>query len=722
MIDDDLVKAGVGLCEAMLHHGYIAEELATLFVVLIPKPTGGTRPIGLFPSLLRVLGRWGRRKFSLPWELANPRSYSFGEAGRSCETAVWIQEASAELATMQGKAVASSLLDLKKAYEYVSHRRLWGKAKKHRFHLRFLRYTLATYAMQRAVLFAGMATAPVKASRTIVAGCSQATTLLRMVLICTLDCLQENWPTLGITLVVDDITLQAKGQANNVAVTIGLATKRAVKMLTEQDWLSVQEEKGVCITNSRDMETLLGRQAGLSKVSRLGTRNLGVDAFSGRRGSAKVRKGRLLKAKRRLPRFRRLRMAGARTDRVVKTGLVPAIMYGVSVTGMPNEDLRQARVCCRAALQLGTAGRSLTLDLQLAGKGVDPAEHANRQPIVALARALWDRWLPRSEILRGLVGALGTVEKAGPGKEWTKVCGPFTAVAATLKRIGWKVSSSEPLKWNTHRGQVLLEEIGPKVLGNMVDEATKACLWIEEKTKDLSLCHVSPVPLLAPIVSLLRENSCLDAAQAGALRAAVAHGLWPAARKHRHGLCDSSKCELCDEADAGEWHSLFGCPASEGFREQYGFPSLMRLAKRKPEDPLFTRALLGDPSWEQVPPCLVDDIHWLVGPRAGGGELDSIGYGDGSAKENWSLVLVRCGWGLCTLNAQGLVCDRLYGPLPGGDQRVPVAEAWAFLIYLRLAVLGRLPLSLTASTSGIPSTAGPGRAPGVVTLPPWSGA
>ena len=82
----------------------------------------------------------------------------------------------------------------------------------------------------------------------------------------------------------------------------------------------------------------------------------------------------------------------------------------------------------------------------------------------------------------------------------------------------------------------------------------------------------------------------------------------------------------------------------------------------------------------------MDDIHWLVGPRAGGDELDSIGYGDGSAKENWSLVLVRCGWGLCTLNAQGLVCDRLYGPLPGWDQRVPVAEAWAFLIYLRLAV------------------------------------
>ena len=74
------------------------------------------------------------------------------------------------------------------------------------------------------------------------------------------------------------------------------ATRRAVKLLTDADGLSVQEEKCVCITNTKATESLLMKQEGLSKVSRSGTRNLGIDAFSGRRGSAKVRKGRILKA------------------------------------------------------------------------------------------------------------------------------------------------------------------------------------------------------------------------------------------------------------------------------------------------------------------------------------------------------------------------------------------------------------------------------------------
>ena len=63
-----------------------------VIVALLPKPSGGRRPIGLFPWLPKVRGKLRRATASL-WEEANTRRYLYGGVGSSAETAAWKQGA-----------------------------------------------------------------------------------------------------------------------------------------------------------------------------------------------------------------------------------------------------------------------------------------------------------------------------------------------------------------------------------------------------------------------------------------------------------------------------------------------------------------------------------------------------------------------------------------------------------------------------------------------------
>ena len=84
-------------------------------IVLLPKPDGGRRPIGLIPCLPRVWS-WARREIASKWE-----EYLYGGAGKGAEVAAWRQAARSELVAMSGKEYAQGLLDLVKAYERIPH-------------------------------------------------------------------------------------------------------------------------------------------------------------------------------------------------------------------------------------------------------------------------------------------------------------------------------------------------------------------------------------------------------------------------------------------------------------------------------------------------------------------------------------------------------------------------------------------------------------------------
>ena len=94
------------------------ETIGIILVVLIPKSDGGRRPIGLFPTLIRV---WMRARLPVArlWMLQNDRSFFYAGPCKGADVAAWKQNLLGEAAHFMELPYVSSLLDLVKAFDSV---------------------------------------------------------------------------------------------------------------------------------------------------------------------------------------------------------------------------------------------------------------------------------------------------------------------------------------------------------------------------------------------------------------------------------------------------------------------------------------------------------------------------------------------------------------------------------------------------------------------------
>ena len=99
-------------------------------IVLLPKPDGGNRPIGLFPSAIRLWMR-ARVKALRQWERENSRPGLYGSSGMGAAKAAWKSAWHAETTAAANGAYTQAMLDLVKAFESVPHHKLWAHAKTH---------------------------------------------------------------------------------------------------------------------------------------------------------------------------------------------------------------------------------------------------------------------------------------------------------------------------------------------------------------------------------------------------------------------------------------------------------------------------------------------------------------------------------------------------------------------------------------------------------------
>ena len=163
--------------------GTWTHELDLVLVVLLAKPYGGYRPIGLFPTLIRL---WMKARVSLArdWEHANADASLYGAAGMGAQRAAWLEAFNTETAALNDLEHAQVLLDLTKAFETVSHQALIDAATKRGYPLDLLRMALQAYRMERAVGINGTHAQAARGSRGITAGSGLATFQLRLLLMC----------------------------------------------------------------------------------------------------------------------------------------------------------------------------------------------------------------------------------------------------------------------------------------------------------------------------------------------------------------------------------------------------------------------------------------------------------------------------------------------------------------------------------------------------------
>ncbi|CAE8708612.1 unnamed protein product, partial [Polarella glacialis] len=282
----------------------------------------------------------------------------------------------------------------------------------------------------------GAASCAVRTKQGILAGCTFAATLLRVLLLSVCDATALHWPSVRLKVFVDDASMQAIGQQEHVVTNLSESTAFLAESLEEDLLMQVSRSKSVLLASSKAVGVRLAARLRVWAFPVVEVaKNLGCDFSAGKRLKRKTQLARRLKVQRRLYRFKALRKAGAMTANVAHAGLSTACSYGLKVTGVPNKELQHIRRLVRSAAALRVHGRSLTLALMLDGNPqLDPAFIANRAPLQQWASTIWSKSVP---IVNLQVAFDQALRNAGAAP-WRQVRGPAGAVVATLQRIGWQ--------------------------------------------------------------------------------------------------------------------------------------------------------------------------------------------------------------------------------------------------------------------------------------------
>eukprot|EP00973_Karenia_brevis_P070762 9836034-Karenia_brevis.AAC.1 len=152
-------------------------QLLYQLVLLLQKPAGGDRPITLLAMVVRLLTRlwmpmvksWARHQ-QLPWDTA--------KEGSSALQAAFDRASRDEIAYWEGRQACSILWDLKKFYDSIDIFKMMEHASAMRYPMVPLVMAVELYLAVRTIQFQRHASNWIHPTRSMCAGCGQATFLV----------------------------------------------------------------------------------------------------------------------------------------------------------------------------------------------------------------------------------------------------------------------------------------------------------------------------------------------------------------------------------------------------------------------------------------------------------------------------------------------------------------------------------------------------------------
>ena len=174
--------------------------------------------------------------------------------GMGAEKAVWTQSVREEAMAQRGKATASVLFDLVKAYERIVLAKVWDRGREMGFPRDILILSLEACAFARRLFFKGAVSEAAHTLTALLAGLGFANELLFLVMVEPIDDILVRWPCLTVCMVADDITITVEGEEGSVARDLDKVTGECIGRWEEGMGMKVSR-------NERDKE---GKTVGIA--------------------------------------------------------------------------------------------------------------------------------------------------------------------------------------------------------------------------------------------------------------------------------------------------------------------------------------------------------------------------------------------------------------------------------------------------------------------------
>ncbi len=738
-LSDDLLGTLADYFLRLESVGLWPQQVQQALIHLIPKLAGGRRPIGILPTLVRVWERT-RRSEVVAWRSSCNRDYNWMSPGRGAERSVWVQSIHEEAARARGDMTASVLIDLVKAFEMIVLSHVWDRGLIHRFPVQILRLALETCSFARRLTYRGAVSKVSSTFTAIIAGGGVATDLLFVALVDAVDALILRHEA-KVFMIADDIRLVVEGRELDVADRVQALAEDAIDILERSLLMEVSRDKpGVEGKTVALASTASGRKRIAVGMARLGirvktvVRNLGVDFSAGkvaRRRVGPTQAKRVREAK--VKRGRAARLGKKLEHEVVKTAIIPSIIYGNATTGVTDGMCSSLRRSVAASFG-PVAGRSTTVRLLV--ENVDPALTIIMKPIMEWVCAIWDALMIDDVMIAAW--RLAATEVGLATRPHTAVTGGAGALWAALRRIGWTMPSHDTFKVQDStilffgnrgvpKGTVQVDPftircfisddyasralLDSQVARDLADVAgVRGYPRVVEKEAAQEGCTVAPraygsasheehsarvwrrgrfefrddrvVPWVWPIASVVRAAKRAKRYAAAASLRSLAEGGWRTQRKlwadkrAAHDRC------VCKQAVGTLWHKLAACPLSEQRRMAACPDWILRIGRVSVWDPLFSRAIPARPK----PVSMAVERTWweaatINQERVITGEV----YTDGASRGPfWRAA--RAGWAAVALDQDGKWVATLSGTLGGPHVSAFRAELKAVLEALRIAL------------------------------------
>ncbi len=191
-------------------------QVALIVASLLPKASGGHRPIGIAPAVYRLWSK-ARRAEADEWEARHPRAFFSACRGNGPVDTMWRLAARQEARCAEGEVAATISEDVQSFFETVDRARLVTEARALGFPIPVLKAALAAYSAARVVTMNGRISREVYPEVGVVAGCSLAMALTKLYCIRAFDEVTEQIPpAVKLDTFVDDLTLSATGTPPSV--------------------------------------------------------------------------------------------------------------------------------------------------------------------------------------------------------------------------------------------------------------------------------------------------------------------------------------------------------------------------------------------------------------------------------------------------------------------------------------------------------------------------